>query len=436
MLEQKQDAPQKNSFPLRLRRTQSALHPAANDQHKKRRIAYFANEFPYLTETFVYREVKAVREQGVAIYTFSIRQPHPEDLSAEAQGMISDTQYILPASIGSLLTTHVKVLLRSPRLYTRILWDVLTGSHIHFKDRLRSLGHFIEAVYILPSVEQLDIEHMHAHFAVGAATITWVLARLLRLPFSFTAHAYDIWLDRLLLPEKMHAADFVVTCTGANKEHLVETYSTPEKKIHVIYHGVNIEQFVPRNSNKPAAPLRLLAIGRLVEQKGLEYLLHACALLKQQNRDFQCEILGDGPLADSLMQLSKELNLEDSVHFLGRVLQEDIVRYYQDADIFVLPCVPASNNDRDGIPNTLMEAMACGIPVVSTTFSGIPELVIEQENGLLVPPKNPEALAEALKKLIDNPDVRLQMGENARQHVEKSFSATDAATSIARLLNG
>ena len=436
MPQQKQDMSQKSGFPLRLCRTQPVNHPAADDGDQKRKIAYFANEFPYLTETFVYREVQAVRGQGVSIYTFSIRQPHPQDLSEEARGLIGNTHYILPASIGSLLATHFNVFRRGPGLYIRILWDILTGSHIHFKDRLRSLAHFIEAVYVYPAVERLNIEHMHAHFAVGAATITWVLARFLKLPFSFTAHAYDIWLDKLLLPEKMHAANFVVTCTAANKEHLVQTYGVPANDIHVIYHGVDIKRFVPGKGKKPASPPRLLAIGRLVEQKGLEYLLHACALLKERNCSFQCEILGDGPLADSLKQLSNQLNLTDSVHFVGRVLQENIIRYYQDADIFVLPCVPASNNDRDGIPNTLMEAMACGVPVVSTTFSGIPELVIEQENGMLVPPKDPEALADALGKLIDNPEMCLKMGQNARQHVEESFSVTDAATSIAKLMDG
>jgi colanic acid/amylovoran biosynthesis glycosyltransferase len=357
-------ATERSGFPLRWKSpVEPGESPGSLKHSQGRRIAYFINVFPYLTETFIYREVKALRDLGADILTFAIRRPDPQALSEEARGLVHNTYYLLPVSLGPLFLAHAKLFWRGPRQYLRILYDVVTGTHMCVTDRLRSLCHFVEAVGVLPVVEQLEISHLHAHYAVGAATCTWVLARFLRLDFSLTAHAYDIWLDQLLLPEKLQAATFVVTCTAANKQHLVQTYRIPPDKIHVVYHGVDVQQFAPRRHAKTTVPLRLLAVGRLVEQKGFDHLLQACVILRQQGYPFRCEIVGDGPLADSLHRLSTQLGLGACVRFVGRVFQEEIVEYFAAAALFVLPCIPASNHDRDGIPNTLMEAMACGLPV-------------------------------------------------------------------------
>src|SRR5262249_12763005 len=156
--------------------------------------------------------------------------------------------------------THMRAFLRSPVRYWRILFVVLSGTHLRFRDRLRTLCHFIEAVAVLPAVEALDVDHLHAHWAVGAATSAMVVSRFLGIPFSFTAHASGIWRERLLLPEKLQAAQAIVTCTDYNRQHLAETYGVSLEKLHVVYHGVDIKRFPPGAPPQHPEPV-LLSVG-------------------------------------------------------------------------------------------------------------------------------------------------------------------------------
>src|SRR5262249_18496038 len=161
-----------------------------------------------------------------------------------------------------------------------------------------------------------------------------------------------------LLPEKLRAAQLVVTCTDYNRQHLAQTYGIAMDKVRVVYHGIDITRFQPskRSLERPrnAVPV-LLSVGRLVEQKGLDRLLQACAMLAERGYRFQCEIIGDGPLRQDLERLAERLDLKDRVRLRGRLFQEQLLEYYAAADLFVLPCIPASDADRDGIPNTLIE---------------------------------------------------------------------------------
>jgi glycosyltransferase involved in cell wall biosynthesis len=390
------------------------------------------NLFPNLTETFIYREVDSVRACGVDILTYSMRAPRVDEVSAEARKYFADTHYILPVPVRLFVTSHLAAFLQDPRRYLRVAFDAVTGTHDHWADRLRTLAHFAEAVTVMPVIRASGVQHLHAHFAVGSATVTWVLARLLDLPFSVTAHAYDIWQDRLLLPEKLSAAKFVVTCTEHNRQHLLATYPGTRATIVVVHHGVDARRFAPVDRRDRAVP-HILAVGRLCEQKGFEILLRACALLAQQGEAFECRIIGDGPLRNALHALARELGMTTRVHFLGRAFQEEMPQYYAEADLFVLPCTQASDNDRDGIPNTLMEAMASGLPVVSTWFSGIPELVHHGTTGLLVERDDPAALAAAMRRLLREPALRQRFGAAGRERVMAHFSLERAAARLAEL---
>jgi glycosyltransferase involved in cell wall biosynthesis len=278
------------------------------------------------------------------------------------------------------------------------------------------------------------VRHIHAHFAVGSATCAWVLARFLRLPFSFTAHAYDIWQDRLLLSEKLRGAAFVVTCTEYNRRHLLQLVPNLTRPIHVVYHGVDTQRFVPTARPVRAVP-RILAVGRLCEQKGFATLLRGCAMLAQWGEPFECTIVGDGPLADSLRVLARQLELDERIHFLGRAFQEQMPDHYAQSDLFVLPCTRANDNDRDGIPNTIKEAMATGLAVVSTWFSGVPELVVDEVTGLLVAPDHPEALARAMQRLLQSPDLRCRFGTAGRERVVIEASMVAATAQLAALFD-
>jgi len=399
---------------------------------KPKRLAYFINCFPNLIETMIYREVGALRALGNEVCIFSIRRPAPAEIPAEAQSFCANTFYILPLGLFQLLKTHMRALLRSPVRYWQILFTVLSGTHMHFRDRLRTLCHFTEAVAVLPAVEALQVDHLHAHWAVGAATTAMVVSRFLGIPFTFTAHAYDIWREKLLLPEKLRAAQAIVTCTDYNRQHLAQTYGVSMEKLHVVYHGVDIGRFPPGEPPHNPEPV-LLSVGRLVEQKGFDRLLRACAALTQQGYRFRCDIIGDGPLRRDLEQLTDELGLCERVRFHGRMFQEQLIEYYATADLFVLPCIEASDGDRDGIPNVLIEAMAMQLPIISTRFSGVPELVIDGVTGVLVESNDVPALVEAMRGLLDDPARRSSLGQAGRQRVLEDFTIERSATMLHQL---
>src|SRR5262245_11016293 len=304
-----------------------AQQDISSQTEKPKRLAYFINCFPNLIETMIYREVGALRALGNEVCIFSIRRPDPANIPAEAQSFCDDTFYILPMGPLRLLNTHIRAFTRSPVRYWHILFAVLSGTHMRFRDRLRTLCHFIEAVAVLPAIERLQVDHLHAHWAVGATTSAMVISQFLGIPFTFTAHAYDIWREKLLLPEKLRAAQAIVTCTDYNRQHLAKTYGVSLEKLHVVYHGVELRRFQPGEQPRNAEPV-LLSVGRLVEQKGLDRLLRACAALAQQGYRLRCDIIGDGPLRHDLEQLTEALGLGERVHFHGRLFQEQLIEHY------------------------------------------------------------------------------------------------------------
>ncbi len=405
---------------------------ARDAEDVRKRIAYVVNCFPFPTETFVYRELLALRAHGCTILPFSLQSPDPATLSSEALRLVDETYSIQPAPLAELLAAHARWIARSPVLYLSTLWTVVTGTHLALRDRLRSFAHWAEAISILPVLEQARVDHIHAHFAVGSATCAWVAARLLGLPWSFTAHAYDIWLDKLLLPEKLREADFVVTCSDVNRRHLAETYGVPLSKLHTVYHGIDVGHFSPMPKPSSAHPekLRVLCVGRLVEQKGIAHLIEACSQLAIEGIEFELLIAGDGPLRESLRQACRELRIDDRTQFLGHVSQETVLELYRSSDLFVLPCVAASDGDRDGVPNVLIEAMACGLCVVSTEFSGVPELVENGKSGALVSPGDSRGLARAMGRMLADENLRKAMAMAGRATVVERFAIDVSARAL------
>lgn len=393
------------------------------------RVAYIINYFPNLIETMIYREVEALRDAGYHIHTFSIRRPDDTLIPADAQALAADTFYILPVSIPRLVTRHLRALARYPKRYWQALFEVMNGTHVRLRDRVRTLCHFVEAVTVLPDMERLQLDHLHAHWAVGATTVAMVVSRFLDIPFTFTAHAYDIWREQLILPEKLRAAARTITCTGCNRQHLIDAYGGDPGKVRVVYHGLDLRRFQPRPRVAKPAPV-ILSVGRLVEQKGYDRLLRACAVLKSEGEPFECRIIGDGPLRGDLEALAGELRVDDRVHFLGKMFHDALLEEYATADLFALLCVPASDDDRDGIPNTLIEAMAMELPAVSTRFSGIPELVIDGESGLLVDTADHDGAVAALRALLRDADRRQRMGAAGRRYVCDSFNLDSSTAAL------
>jgi glycosyltransferase involved in cell wall biosynthesis len=237
-----------------------------------------------------------------------------------------------------------------------------------------------------------------------------------------------------LLRHKLSAARVVFTCTQYNVAHLRRLSAhVGAIRVQQAYHGTSLERF-PFGPYARSQPPLVLAVARLVEKKGLEDLIRASALLRDRGLQFSCHIVGDGVLGPSLRQLIHRLDLDRIVTLDGAVDQDEVVAWYRRATVLALPCRVARDGDRDGIPNVLVEAAACGVPIISTPVSGIPELIVDGESGLLVPPRDPAALAQAIERMVHSVDLRQRVRANARKRVEQTFDVRRNARTIGREL--
>ena len=386
------------------------------------RLAYIIGTYPSLTTTFIDREVAALRERGVDPVIVSIRRPRGR-LSSEQERLRASITYLLPVSLWVFIGSHLQFAVLSVRRYFGTVLYLLTRPHPDARSRLKTLFHFLEGVAVARILENHYCGHVHAHFVDRAATVALVAARLLGISYSVTAHANDIYVKPLLLKEKLMAATFAATCTAYNKNHLDALIgSSANGKVVCIYHGLDLGGLEPRASATNARPI-LLAVGQLKEKKGFAYLLRACGTLRAHGYDFECQIVGEGPLRPALETQVRELRLQETVTFCGALPHDEVVEKYARATLFVLPCVVAEDGDRDGIPNVILEAMAMRLPVVSTRHSGIPEVIEDHVNGLLVPPADDQALADALCELLEDSGRRRAIGERARYTVLERFDA-------------
>ena len=395
---------------------------------KALRIAYIIGTYPGFSTTFIDREIRMMRQWGLDIQLLAIRQPVERDaLSQDQRRYQQDVVYLIPTKWLAFLKGHVRFLLTRPRAYLGTLLYLVSRPHPSARDRLMTLLHFVEGVYAAHLLGERAVNHLHAHFVERAATVALVASRLLDIPYSLAVHAgEDIYVHPVLLPEKFSEAKFVISCTQYNLDYLkqegipgLDSADDGHPKAFCIHHGLDVQRYPP--AARPQDPPLMVSVARLVEKKGLEYLVKACRQLRDQGRDFVCHIVGSGPARRRLEALIAELSLQDTVKLCGVVPHEQVIEQYNQATIFVLPCIRGDDGSLDGIPNVLAEAMAMKLPVVSTTVSAIPELVDDQVNGLLVAPRNEELLVAALARLLDDPDLRENLGENARQAVIEKF---------------
>jgi glycosyltransferase involved in cell wall biosynthesis len=277
------------------------------------------------------------------------------------------------------------------------------------------------------------VEHVHAHFASHPAAAAYVIHRLTGIPYSFTAHGSDLHRDRHMLREKVAEAAFVVPISNYNRELiLAECDGHYGDKVVVVHCGVDTSVFQARTAPTPheqgQGPFRLLCIGTLHEVKGQTYLIEACQLLQKRGIEVDCHFAGDGPDLDALTAQAAAAGLTDRMHFHGRLTRGEIVQLLHSADVVVTPSVPSRDGRREGIPVALMEAMGSGVPVVASDLSGIPELVENDVCGLLAPPRDVDALADALERLYYDPALRRRLGEAGRDKVVREFDLfTNAA---------
>jgi glycosyltransferase involved in cell wall biosynthesis len=395
------------------------------------RLTYVIGTYPRLTTTFIDREIQLLRRLGIPLQVVSIRRPDGL-LSAEQKILQSDVYYVLPASTRAVLWSHLRCMISRPLTYLGTFLHLVSRRHPTFAMRQRTILHFGLGVHIARVLrDRFPTDHIHAHFVDRAALVALIAGRLLGKPFSATAHANDIYVDPALLPEKITEAKFIAAISRYGESHLRATVgdgSLPSLKC--IYNGIEVRRYRPQERSRQE-PRRLLSVGQLQEKKGLRYLIEACAHLRDKGSEFKCDIVGEGPLGRAFEEIIDRLALRDRVSLLGALPHDVVMDMYTQATIFVLPCVIGPDGARDGIPTVILEAMAMGLPVVSTDLSGIPEAVVHGTTGLLVEPEDPKALADALGQLLDDEELRRRMGLEGRRRVVETF---DSEINVRKLL--
>ncbi|MDH4036236.1 MAG: glycosyltransferase [Candidatus Krumholzibacteria bacterium] len=393
-------------------------------QPRRGRVAYVAAGFPKLTETFVLREVMEMERRGIPVSVFSVR-PRPKGrLHADALPFLEKTHYapwIGLAHFGAFFSLAV----RHPLGMLRGLGFLLAN----MADQARYPSAVLKMLVAKPKMflftremERGRVVHVHAHFANIPTTFAVFAARVLGITYSFTGHAWDIFVpvNQAALSRKISGAEFVATCTAFNTTVLARFCRTDadRHKIWRNYHGLDLSRYV--SSNRRDA-LRIVAGGSLVEKKGLMVLVEAAALLRTRGVPFQIEMVGEGEQRTRLQQEIARHGLGDAVTLVGSMPHEDLVERMRTSAMIVLPCIETRGGYMDGIPNILIESLALGVPVVSTPISGIPELVIDGETGLLVPPHDAAALADAIEALLRDPARGSALGRAGRARVESMF---------------
>lgn len=396
------------------------------------KLLYIVGTYPSLTTTFIDREVSRLRALGIDLRVISIRTPPLEARRLpEYEEEIRRTSYLLPVTAPRLARAHLSTFRRHPLRYLKTVAWLVSRHHPSTASRWRSLLHFGEAILAFDIARGLSPDHIHAHFLDRASIVALIVGRFLDVGYSVTAHANDIYVDPVLLKEKLENSAFVVTVSEFNKSHLLgQIPSVIPSRVAVLHPWVDVKAFTPPSPREPNEKLQIVSVGRLVEKKGHAHLIRACALLRDRGLEFTCTIIGSGPLDEELQRLVAEEDLETRVLLAGPLSQTRVRESLVAADVFVLACTIASDGDRDGIPVSLAEAMALELPVISTDIVGIGELV-QPGTGWLVPDRDPESIANALEQLAQmDVEQRRMVGQAGRRVVAKDF---DLATGVQRL---
>lgn len=390
------------------------------------KIAYLVSRFPALTETFVLYEMLAIEQQGIDVELFSLQREHTQVINAEAVPFV-ERAHFHPFISWRAVQAHVHYLAKKPSAYLGALWTLLRANWGSVRMFSGALAFFPKTVYFAREMEAAGITYLHAHFASHPAAAAYVIHGLTGIPYSFTAHGSDLHRDQHMLREKVADATMVVAISEYNRRMIIDVCEGQSgDKIEVIHCGVDTKVFVPRTGSTPCdrgeGPLQILCIGTLHEVKGQTHLIDACGLLKDRGIDYRCHFVGDGPDRTALAKQATELGVLDQITFHGKLTRPDVAKLLGRADVVVTPSVPSRDGRREGIPVVLMEAMGCGLPVVASDLSGIPELVEDGVSGFLVPPGDAAGVADVLEKLCHDAGLRRGLGRAGREKVLNSFN--------------
>ncbi|MBM4284529.1 MAG: glycosyltransferase family 4 protein [Deltaproteobacteria bacterium] len=388
----------------------------------KRRVGYLLLWFPEPSQTFILDEVNTLADLGLDVRVFTLYGPRPAArVAGMAQVRTPVSRLGIPAA-GMLLRELAQAPYRFGRPAAPFLARVLARRWRSLETAGEALWAALAGVHLARRGRAEGLTHFHAPWANGPATAAWVASHLSGIPFSFCAHAHDLYPPDGALTEKLRAARFVRTISEANRRFLTDLAPEAAPKIVKIPYGAPLTATSPA-SPPPGPPHRLLALGRLVEKKGFPILLEACHLLARDGADFHLTLAGDGPQRRHLLRLIADLGLADRVSLPGFVPHNRVPALFAAAHLFVMPCIIDSRGDRDGLPNVILEALAHAVPVVATPVNGIPEAVRPGETGWLVPAGDAKALARAIREALADPAEARRRARAGQALVAQEFNS-------------
>jgi colanic acid/amylovoran biosynthesis glycosyltransferase len=374
-------------------------------------------------DAWVGNELRIVDRAGIPFVLHALHRPGATYFtSPDIAALDAATRAIYPIGQAAALGAVLAGPARFGGRFWRALGEALTGPRESLRNRFVGLWHFALACHWAARLRGEAVSHIHAQWIHSGGTVAMYGAWLSGRSFSFTGHAADLFRNRQALATKIARADFIICISEFHRQFYIENGADPAK-LRIAYCGIDTTHFTPNRRVRPdGAPVHILSSGRLVEKKGFADLIRACAILRDREFPFRCTIAGSGPDEAALRAQIAQAGLGDLVTLTGQALkQEDIPAFMHGGDVYTLPCVWASDNDVDGLPQMLMEAMACGLPAVSTRLVGIPDLIRDGETGLLVDPDDPEALAAALMRLATDEDLARTLAAAGYRHLVDKF---------------
>lgn len=396
----------------------------------KLHIAYLTGEYPRVTDTFIQREVAELRSAGAEVETFSVRRPvQSENVGLQQQAERERTYYILPCSARDLIGAHWRLLRGGVGRYFKALGLALRARPPGLKALLYQLFYFAEAGILAEKIHHLGVVHLHNHFANSSCSVAMLAAALGGFTFSFTIHGPAIFFEPMQwrLDEKLKRALFV-SCISHFCRSQAMIWAPLDKwdRLHIVHCGVEPDKYVPRTHQGRGR--RLMFTGRLAAVKGVPILLQAVAQLCSRHDDLQLTVVGDGPIRADLEAMADRLGIADAVEFVGCQLPQQVSDRLAETDVFVL------SSFAEGVPVVLMEAMAAGVPVVTTRIAGVAELVEDGTNGFLAPPGDLATLCERIEQLLDDDDLRSRFGREGQKKVVAQFDIKREAAWLSTIM--
>lgn len=404
----------------------------------ERPVAYILGTFPQASQTFIAREIRGLRLAGLPMLVFALGKRDPDVLEDADRAWYPDVRFAPLFLAPAVLAANLWLARRAPGRYLRTFGRLLALPHRPRILVLRAITLVMTAAWIARTIERAGgCRQVHAHFALAQTEVAMAVSDLLGVPFSFTAHARDIYATPSALEDKMNAARVVVTCTGYNVTHLRSLCpDVPAAHIQLVHHGVDVDaasRVAARQGEHTDGRPVILAAGRLIDKKGFDTLIDACAELRARGHVFECRIFGTGPLMAALRRRAEAADLASAVDLPGWAPAGQLLDAMGRAAVFAMPSRVALGGDRDGIPNVVLEAMAAGLPVVATNVSGIPEAVSDGTTGLLVEPDDVTALADALERVLTDVALSARFGAAARARIAEEFTLEVASSRLIAL---